>query len=131
MHLTKPSLGTAPFHFALAELPGVDSRRIVVVNRLCRLVPQAGLALLVCFVEANLVNAGNQNEVRERQQRRLEACHRNVKFRVVMTAVTNMDVKRAIDAICEYLNWDDNTVRKTAESMQFPEFEHLEPANRQ
>ena len=33
--------GTASFHFALADLPGVDSRRVLVTNRLCHLVPQA------------------------------------------------------------------------------------------
>ena len=42
--------------------------------------------------------------MRERQQRRLEAGDRNdFEFRVI-TVVTNMDVKRAIDSICDYLN---------------------------
>ena len=57
LRLNEHRRGTAPFHFALAELPGVDSRRVLVTNRLCRLVPQAGLALMVCLVDANLVNA--------------------------------------------------------------------------
>ena len=48
-----------------------------------------------------------------------------------MTAVTNMDVKSAIDAICEYLNWDDDTVTRAAVSLRFPEFEHLDPEIRQ
>ena len=56
--LIEPGRGTATFHYALAELLGVDSRRIFVVNRLCFLVPQTGLALLVCLVDVNLVNAG-------------------------------------------------------------------------
>ena len=78
---------TAPFHFALADFLGVDSRHIFVVNRLCPLVSQAGLALLVCLVEVNFVNAGYQNKVRERQQHRLEAGDRiDFEFRVVMTA---------------------------------------------
>ena len=67
LHLNEPRRGTAPLHFALAELPGVYSRRVFVLNRLCRLVPQAGLALLVCLVEKNLVNARYQNEVHKRQ----------------------------------------------------------------
>ena len=97
--LNKPRRGTAPFHFACAELPGVDSLRVLVTNRLCRLVLQAGLALLVCLVDANLVNAGYQNEVRESQQHRLKAGGRSdFEFRVVMTAVTEMDVRRAVDA---------------------------------
>ena len=58
LRLNEPRRGTAPFHFALAELPGVDSRRVLVTNRLCRLVPKSGLALLVCLVDVNLVNAG-------------------------------------------------------------------------
>ena len=125
--LNEPRRGTAPFHFALAELPGVDSRRVLVTNRLCRLVPQAGLALLVCLVDAIL-----ENEVREFQQRRLEASDRSdFEFRVVMTAVTEMDVRRAVDAICDYLNWDDDRVAPAAESLRFPKFEHLEPAIRQ
>ena len=62
--LNERRLSTAPFHVALAELPGVDSRRVLVKNRLCRLVPQAGLALLVCLVDTNLVNATYQTEVR-------------------------------------------------------------------
>ena len=45
-----------------------------------------------------------------------------------MTAVTNMDVMRAIHAICEYLNWDDNTVIRAAESMRYPELKNLEIA---
>ena len=50
-------------------------------------------------------------------------------FRVVMTAVTEMDVRRAVDAICDYLNWDDR-VDAATESLHFPEFEHLEPTIR-
>ena len=48
-----------------------------------------------------------------------------------MTAVTDMDVRRAIDAICVYLNWDDDRVAAAAESLRFIEFEHLEAAIRQ
>ena len=56
-------------------------------------------------MEVNLFYAGYQNEVRERQQRQLKAGDRSdFEFRVVMTAVTTMDVKCVIDAICEYLN---------------------------
>ena len=96
LRLNESRRGTAPFHFALAELPGVDSRRVLAINRLCRLVPKAGLALLVCLVDATLVNAGYQNEVRERQQRRIEAGDRNdFEFRVVMTAVTEMLTRSA------------------------------------
>ena len=47
-----------------------------------------------------------------------------------MTAVTEMDVRRALDAICDYLNWDDDRVAAAAESLRFPEFEHLEPTIR-
>ena len=89
---------------------------------------QAGLALLICIVDANLVYAGYQTEVRERQQGWLEAGDwRDFEFRVVMTAVTNMDVKRAIDVIYDYLNWDDERVAPAAESLRVPEFEHLKP----
>ena len=130
--LNEPRRGTAPFHFALAELPGVDLRRVLVTNRLCCLVSQAGLTLLVFLVDANLVNAGYQNELRQRQQRRLEAGDRSdFEFCVVIIAVTEMDVKRAIDAICDYLNWEDERVASAAELLRFSEFEHLEPAIRQ
>ena len=84
--------------------------------------------MLVCFVDANSVNAGYQNEVRERQQRRLEAGDRSdFEFCVMMTAVTKMDVRRTVDAICDYLNWDDDLVAAAAESLRCPEFEHIEP----
>ena len=74
------------------------------------------------------MKAGYQNKVRERQQRRLEAGNRSdFEFRVVMTAVTEMDVRRAVDAICDYLNWDDDRVAAAAASLQFPEFEHIDP----
>ena len=130
--LKEPHRGTAPFHFALAELPGIDSRRVLVINRPYRLVPQAGLALLVCLVDVNLVNVGYKNDMRERQQRRIKAGDRNdFEFRVVMTAVTKMDVRRAVDAICDYLNWDDDRVAADAESLRFPEFEHIDPAIQQ
>ena len=129
VRLNKPRRGTAPFHFAFAALPDVDLRRIFVVNRLCRYVLQTGLALLMCLVEANLVNATYQNEVCERHQRRRKVGDRNdFEFRVVMTVVTNMDVKRTIEAICDYFNWDDNRVVAAAKSLRFPMFEHLEPA---
>ena len=132
LHLNEPRRGTAPFTFALAELRGVDLYRVLVTNRFCRLVPQAELVLLVCLVDANIVNADYQNEVRERQQRRFEAGDRSdFEFRVGITAVTEMDVRRAIDAICDYLNWDDDRVAAAAKSLRFPEFEHLEPAIRQ
>ena len=129
LHLNEPRRGTAPFYFALAELPGVDSRRVFVVNRLCRLVQRTVLTLLVCLMEANLVNAGYYNEVRERQQRRLEACDRSdFEFCVVMTAVTNINVWRAIDAICNYLNWDEDRIASAAGSLRFPKFEHIDPS---
>ena len=51
--------------------------------------------MLVSLVDANLVTAGYQNKMRERQQHRLEAGDRSdFEFRVVMTAVTEMDVRR-------------------------------------
>ena len=85
----------------------------------------------MCFVEANLIKAGYQNEVPERQRRRLDEGDRNdSEFRVVMIALTNMDVGRAIDAICDYLNWDNDLVAAAPESLRFPEFEHLEPTLR-
>ena len=37
-----------------------------------------------------------------------------------MTAVTQIDVRRSVDAICEYLNWVDNRVAAAAESLRFP-----------
>ena len=85
----------------------------------------------MCLVDATLLNAGYQNEVRERQQHRLEAGDRSdFEYRVVMTAMTEMDIRRAVDAICDYLNWDDNRVAAAAESLRLPEFEHLEPTIR-
>ena len=104
LRLNEPRRGTSPFHLALAKFPGIDSRLVLVTNRLCRLVPQAEFALLVCIVDANLVNAGYQNEVRERQRRLKAGDRSDFEFRVLMTAVTEMDVKRAVDAICDYLN---------------------------
>ena len=131
VRLNEPRRGIALFNFALAEMPGVDSRRVIVVTRFCCLVPQAGFALLVCLVKANIDNAGFQNEVRERQQRRLEANDWNDnEFRVVMTVVTNMEVMRAIDAICDYFNWDDDRVAADAESFYFFKFKHIKPAIR-
>ena len=127
--LNEPRRSNAPFYFALAELPGVDSCRVLVTNCFCRLVSQAGLALLVCLMDTNLVNAGYQKEVHERQQRRLEAGDRSdFEFRVVMTAVTVMDVRREVDAICDNLNCDDDQVAAAAESLRFHEFEHIDPA---
>ena len=45
-----------------------------------------------------------------------------------MTAVTEIDVRRAIDAICDYLNLDDDKVAAAAKSLRFSELEHLELA---
>ena len=67
--------------------------------------------------------------VRDHQQRPLEAGDRSdFEFCVVMTAVTEINVRRPIDAICDYLNWDDDRVAAAAELLRFPEFEHLELA---
>ena len=86
----------------------------------------------MCLVDANLVNAGYQNEVRERQQRRLEAGDRSdFEFHVGITAVTEMDIGRAVYAICDYFNWDDDRVAAAAESLRFPKFEHVDPAIQQ
>ena len=56
--LNEPRRATAPFYFSLAKLPGVGSHRVLVTNRQCRQVSQAGLAMLVCLVNAKLVNPG-------------------------------------------------------------------------
>ena len=86
----------------------------------------------MCLVNANLVNAGYQNEVPERQQRRLDTGDRSdFEFRVVMTAVKDLDFRRAVDAICDYLNWDDDQVAAAAESLRFPELGHIDPAIQQ
>ena len=83
-------------------------------------------------MDANLVNAGYQNEMRELQQRRLEVGDlSDFEFRVVMTSVREMDVRRAVDAICDYFDWDDDRVAAAAESLRFPEFEHIDPAIQQ
>lgn len=105
VRLKEPRRGTAPFYFALSKLLGVGKRRVLFINRLCRLVLKARRALLVCFVKANLVDVRYQHDVREQQQRRINnGDQNNFKFRVVITAVTNINVKRATGAICDYLN---------------------------
>ena len=120
LRLNKPRRCTPPFHFALDKFPGVDSLLVLVVNFICRLVSQAKLPLLVCFLDTNIVHVDNQNEVRKRQQRRLEEGDRSdFEFRVVMTTLTNMGLKRAINAICDYLNYDDDCVATAAESLRF------------
>ena len=48
-----------------------------------------------------------------------------------MTVVTYMDVKRAVDAICDYLNWDDDRVAAAVKSLRCFEFEHLKPVSYQ
>ena len=45
-----------------------------------------------------------------------------------MTAVTEIDVKRAVDAIWDYLNLDDDRVGAAAELLRLSELEHLKLA---
>ena len=47
-----------------------------------------------------------------------------------MIFVMEMDVRRAINAICDYLNWDDDRLAAAAESQRFPKFDDLEPTIR-
>lgn len=84
------------------------------------------------FVKANLVNAGYQSELRERQQRWRKVDNQdNFDFRNVLTAVTLMQIERAIDAISDYRNLNDDRVATIAESLRSPEIEHLELAPQQ
>ena len=128
LRLNEPRRGTVSFHFALAELPGVDSRCVLVTN----LLPSRS---------ASRTRVARKPRGCESRERRIS--ERGARTSTALTRgrlperlrVSRRDDRRdgdgrqgAVDAICDYLNWDDDRVAAAAESLRFSEFEHLEPA---
>ena len=112
--------------------PGLYRNRVEVINRLCRLVPHFGIALLSYLPEKNCILATYPDELRERQVRRLaERDMRDWEYRIVITAVNRADVCYAIDTLCKLLNFDDARIATAAAARHWPEFEQIEPAIRE
>ena len=121
--LRRPS---APFRFFVQRQLGLDPRRTEVVNRLCRLVPQFGIALVNRLVHANVLSEITAAEWAERQVVRVQRRDREEAVFVIVLAVQDDRVLgRAQDVLAQILNFDDAAIASYASMHNFPDFENV------
>lgn len=66
----KPYRPSTPFYFVLDRSPRLDIKKLVFVNRLMRIVPHHGLALLTFLSEKKLIGDRVKNDMPREQTRR-------------------------------------------------------------
>ena len=122
--------GSTQFHFLLQPAAGLETRRLDTVNRLILLIPHDGLALRRCLIERNAIGPEYPAELRTRQARLIAAGDRNeLVFPLNAAAVDEDGRANVVKAIEEFLHWDDQRIAAKAESIEFPEFLHIEVFN--
>ena len=119
IRLPEPRYASSPFHRA----NGLEPSRLEVVNRLMRIVPHHGLALLSLLTERGFVTEAARDEFRRTQTRRhLESDTSSHVFELVVHA-PNRNAQRAFYSTIVFLAMDDDTLWTRARTMEFPEFE--------
>ena len=117
-------LASSPFHFALNRAHKLEPSRLEVVNRLMRIGPHHGLALLSLFTEKGFVTEAASDEFRRTQTRRhLVSDTSSHVFELVVHAPNRNAMRAFYATIVVFLAMDDDTLWTRARTMEFPEFE--------
>ena len=107
----EPPQPSAPFYFVLNRAFGLDVEKLAVINRLMRIVPHHGLALLSLFVEKGLIAEERRKGFRREQTRRHLAGDTSVRvFELVCETGSNERRRLFFNAIGMFLRFEDDTL---------------------
>ena len=122
--LADPRHPSSPIIFVLERSPRLDLKKLTVVNRLMRIVPHHGLALLILLSERELIDDHVKDDMRRKQTHLHLQSETDVHiFKLVVEASDNDSCRRFYKAITDFLNLDDETFWNRVRADKFVEFE--------
>ena len=122
--LHEPPYPASPFYFALFRAHNLDPAKHEVVNRLLRVAPHHGLALLVMLTERGFISETRKDELRREQTHRHLASDSSPRvYEIAPEAGSNEKQRRFYAAITAFLNADDDALWARARAAEWPEFE--------
>ena len=111
-----------PFYFRLTNTHELDQPKLYVTNRLLRIAPHLGLALIVMFVENGLITETRQEALsREQTARHLVNDTTAHVYEIAPIAPTRD--KRFYKTVNAFLAADDDTLRALSRTAEWPDFE--------
>ena len=114
----------SPFYFRLTNTHDLDQPKHVATNRLLRIAPHIGVALLVKLVENDLIAETRQEALRREQTGRHLANDRTTRvYEIAPNAPTRDKQHRFYKTVNAFLVADDDTLRARSRAAEWPDFE--------
>ena len=114
----------SPFYFRLTCTHDLDQPKLEATNRLLRIAPHLGLALLVMLVENGLIAETRQEALRGKQTGRHLANDTTTHvYEIAPNAPTRDKQHRYYKIVNAFLAADDDTLRARSRAAEWPDFE--------
>ena len=114
----------SPFYFKLTCTHDLDQPKLEATNRLLRIAPHLGLALLVMLVENGLIAETRQEALRREQTGRHLANDTTTHvYEIARNAPTRAKQHRFYKTVNAFLAADDDTLRARSRAAEWPNFE--------
>ena len=114
----------SPFYFRLTCTHDLDQPKLEATNRLLRIAPHLGLALLVMLVENGLIAETPQEALRREQTvRHLANDTTTHVYEIAPNATTRDKQHRFYKTVNVFLAADDDTLRARSRAAEWPDFE--------
>ena len=114
----------SPFYFRLTNTHELDQPNLDATNRLLRIAPHLGLALLVMLVENGLITETRQEALpREQTGRHLANDTTAHGYEIAPIAPTRDKQHRFYKMVNAFLAADDDTLRARSRAAEWPDFE--------
>ena len=105
----QPSL---PFYFRITRSHELDHGKLEIANRLMRIAPHLGLALLMMLVDSGLITEARSEEMRQEHTRRHLASEMSMRVYDIGVNAPNRDLQRVFyKTVNAFLASDDDTLR--------------------
>ena len=122
--LNIPPQPASPFYFRLTNTHELDQLKLDATNRLLRIAPHLGLALLVMLVENGLISEARQEALRREQTGRHLANGKSTHvYEIAPNAPARDKQHRFYKTVNAFLNADDATLRARSRAAEWPDFE--------
>ena len=114
----------SPFYFRLTNTHDLDQPKLAATNRLLRIAPHLGLALLVMLVETGLITETRQEALRRKQKgHHLANDTTTPVYEIAPNAPTRDKQHRFYTTVNPFLAADDDTLRARSRAAEWPDFE--------
>ena len=114
----------SPFYFRLTNTHDLDQPKLEATNRLLRIAPHLGLALLVMLVKNGLIAETRQEALRREQTgRNLPNDTTTCVYEIALNARTRDKQHRFYKTVNAFLAADDDTLRARSRAAEWPDFE--------